>query len=1809
MRLLAAVLSTVTIFASCLYGDALLHGCEDLGTVSLTSKPVRQDTVTMHVDAPYVTQGRACLHMYLESSAAATGNTYLSWSLTIPPTDLTTNALLFDAATGLPETTQALYVRGYDDKGSVVLSWYSWASPLETGMKTFRLVAGATGDGLRWEPLFVQPGDMTRVVKLQFYIGTHGKGVPFGAYLDNVRSTPTGTTYQSAGSTEEAGSSGQFSVLEPGRTNPPPSREDGDIIAEPTPVFLAEDLTGVRVKAERNCEDARLETNTDPGYVSEGRGSLFLAGRSRTPRTGNTYVSAVIDVPPVDLSNQALLLDAWTSEPKHTGALYVRGYDPDDRCVVSWSSWSSPLRETRTRFELFPALSTGTLAWRPKEIASEDRSNVVRLRVWTGTAKGGVSFNMYLDNVRAAHSKRQPFMNIATPKERYPNTMLVGGGKARAMIVTPAGPPWEPLAAEIAAAVAEATGVDLPVVLADQTSDEAIAERNAIVLGTIADNPRLLYPYSHSLVFADGIFPGTGGFELRTVHDPWGTGKNLICIGASDAAGARLGVDAFRASISPTEELIIPRMLKVKLTGPALASYGKTFASAPDKKWEQSQKDSCEKHLRTAGTRGLFSRAQSIGRIYAITRREEYARMFVWMIQRTYRNYLSDPKTYGGPWGMDSDFHIFGVIPGWDAVEESAMVTDEERLEVTRILFRWVSEIGPSKAAKASSKRVRFNHQTFPALGCLHAGQYFSRYYNCLEGERWIEVADGTFQYQLNATKPHCDCNTYQWHTLHHLIRYCLARPDLSYFENGGVRNNADYAILTMNNLGYQVPYGDIGGWGPISGELHMLRAAEWFQRDGRFQWALNKKATVRPRPAYSDFTVSSADDAPAPADLLGMRLWPLDKLWYDSFGGKNTVDLDHAFDKIAFRNGFEPADQYLLLDGLSVGGHCHMDGNSVLQWTENGRVWLADVDYIKSLPKYHNGVLILKDGQSAKIPGFCELENLAELPTAGISRSVVRNYAGVDWHRSVVWLKGQAFICIDQLRATEPGEYSFRAVWQTIGDVSLDGAVMSIEQKGQHAAVAMTSDTHCLINNDSATGKNWRTYPHATEAVARSFQGIVDRSLSVGDHANLFTVLYASGAQPPSVAATRLTDNVASVNGTGAPVIVAVADQQGRIDLPGVFEGKAEIVVMTPEKLYVVGVAEARLLGAAQVSEHPVDLEADLANGSVELRTPSATSVGAQPKTARAELEKPLSGDQAHKLMQLITDAAQPDAVDRGETRALPEAVKLWSYVEQPSGYLLTNNPGTPERVDVVKEITCSPLPLEANVFSGTPGANILGSAIDGHEQGTGDAVMWDDDQEVTIALRLKETCELTALKLKAWFATASSKNKQFQLGRIRLLASTDGFADDTRTVIDLQDSEAHGNWGAPGHQPQPYEFVDLQAQARDVRLVLTPRPGTAVYLAEMQLWGDGDGLEELRAANHGGAAAYTFTSVHCADLNGDGVTETIAGSTNGQLYCFGADGSHLWRVDCNARINTVSTVDFDGDGRRAVIAGTMASQVVAVAASGEELWRFDVPYYKRQPYVRTVFPADLGGKGKQSVIAGADNWRYHAIDANGKLLWHQESVHASTAGCAVDLTGDGKQEVVCGTEYYWWPCAKPDDGSKLWGYRTAGGPCANAVGAGDIDGDGANEVIFGGADTLLQAVGPDGKRRWTFNTGDEVTSVTCIDVNGDGNAETIATSLSFNVYCVDGSGTLLWRTGLPNQIRAATVFTGSDGVMIGVGCDDGWVYVLNAATGQQLTRFGTRGKLIALSAGKLLSGKTGTQMIVASSQDGHIYAVKIPQ
>ncbi len=72
------------------------------------------------------------------------------------------------------------------------------------------------------------------------------------------------------------------------------------------------------------------------------------------------------------------------------------------------------------------------------------------------------------------------------------------------------------------------------------------------------------------------------------------------------------------------------------------------------------------------------------------------------------------------------------------------------------------------------------------------------------------------------------------------------------------------------------------------------------------------------------------------------------------------------------------------------------------------------------------------------------------ETPRYGFSRTRMIDYAGVDWDRTVVWLKTQqAFVVLDRVVPQEKGRYQLRLLWHGVGAAEISGNGMSLTQKG----------------------------------------------------------------------------------------------------------------------------------------------------------------------------------------------------------------------------------------------------------------------------------------------------------------------------------------------------------------------------------------------------------------------------------------------------------------------------------------------------------------------------------------------------------------------------------------------------------------------------------------------------------------------------------------------------------------------------------------------------------------------------------------
>ncbi|NOZ19460.1 MAG: PQQ-binding-like beta-propeller repeat protein [Planctomycetes bacterium] len=1573
------------------------------------------------------------------------------------------------------------------------------------------------------------------------------------------------------------------------------------------PVCSFETTKGAQITWGKEVADPKLELNTDARFISDGKASLHLSGATKAYK-GNKYLGVKVPIPKTDMEKRYIIFDVWTTQPKNTCAVYLRLYDSNGKRAASWTNWGRPfLSSTNRTFHLSLRIPRDGFHLEEKGNTGRPLTDIAAIEVLIGAPADNVPFDIYIDNLRLSAKKIKTFADIKAPKKLFIKTDLVRNGKGDAAIVTPAEPGFLAMAKRIADRIKAGTGADVPIKL-EERFDRKDAERtHLILLGNICNNRLILPLYGLRYTWVDDAFPGGDGYVVRTVHDPWGTGKNAIVLGGSSTAGVEKAVDEFLTRVKDGKDLILDRTLHVV---PGTEEIKRLLGAKRNEKYVAARMKYARHALAIGAHTGITGQVSSAGLAYGRTGDETYAELFKKLVYLMYEHRLSNPKTYGGPWGMDADFRLHTIIPAWDLVEESPAFSDEDRFKITKILFEFTEYCVPKARSCLTSKKVRFNHQTFPALGLFHAGTYYKKYYDNIEADYWLRIADAAFGLQAKAAKPLEDCNGYQWLTLYHTMEYALAKPDWVFFENGKARRAADYAIFCMDNLGYQVPYGDTGSFRCWGSEIPFLKGANWYYKDGRYGWAIEKKRKVFNWVRAGEYERKTSPVEPR--DLLGAKAWPLDPLYYQTWRGEEYMPIEKTVDKVVMRASFDPQRQYLLLDGLSNGGHKHYDGNSISRITDRGRIWLSDNDYIKALPKFHNGVLIYKDGQSDTIPPFCELEAIADFEDMGFSETAVRNYAGVDWHRNILWLKEKYFLVVDEMTAQEDSEYTFNCKWHLVGRPTLTGDTLTVAQEGKRFSVATVPGLQLKLSDDYALGKNWKGYEFA-EPVVRVLEQIGRAKLAKGEQFTYFNLLHATDEERPlEFTLKRVSPNAVLITG-GETALAGTAMPQSTEKI-----GKIEVIAsayrITPDGFAFVNGAMLRVRGASLIqSDRPISVRC--ANGRMAIMASGRTLVDvavAKGKPKRITVDAGMTKiddcpDLAGLAEEIASLAKAPPfvvaSVKAATPKGLPSLRQLWRYQEEIHEVLLSGNRHHPRAWDHKAAVSCAPAPLPKNIFSGKP-ENRIENLLDGKMNATGECVMWDVGQPVTVTIDLKDECDIARIALRAWWASSSSKKKLFQLDRAVVEASSDGFAKDVRRLGEIADKGTHENWGGKAHLPELYELKGLTASARQIRIRLTPRKGTAIYLTEVEVWGRKKGVVLTpEVLTEKGIEFTKLTCVCAADLNGDKRDEVILGTTKGAVLCLSPEGKLLWQVQAEKKVTSVCTVDFKGDGKLHVIAGSEDEKVYAIDPSGRVVWKFEIPKYKSKGCVRTVFPAHLRGGKAEQVLAGADNWNYYAIDDTGKEMWRFESVHDSTVGIATDIDGDGKDEVVCGTVYYWWPCVNPD-GTRKWSYSTRTGPIVNALASGDITGDPKKEVIFGGADANLHVIGPDGKLLWKFNTADAVTDVLTFDIDGDGKDEIIASAMSFSVYAIQGDGAKVWRCELPEVVTdLALVDTDGDGRMeIAASCRNGKVYLI-ALNGKPVAEFAAGAPVERIAAANL-RGK-GRRSLILLPDDGSARAI----
>ena len=1141
----------------------------------------------------------------------------------------------------------------------------------------------------------------------------------------------------------------------------------------------------------------------------------------------------------------------------------------------------------------------------------------------------------------------------STTPERKPfvlETVLVDQGRPKAMIVAPESPEYLKLAEKVRAAIGASIPIRKDSEFASPNGEpRAVPDANVILLGNQQSSGLVTHLCFKGYCQVDTMYPGKGCYIIKTIHDPWGTGVNVILLTGSDFKGVSRAVDRFCAGLPQGKTPAIPRTFDARFSNEVLKAVPQLAVDLSDADIAKQVKDA-ETAFRNGVQGGVFNPIMYAGNFYSQSGKEGYAKLFRNLLFLADDLHHEGQGSFGGPWGAAADFLFGPLIIAWDNVEESPSLSAADRQRINSIILDYISYWEQHGYVRGIEKpALRTNHWTFEGQGWLAAGQYFSKYYDIPDGKRWLQMADWCFGLQMESFKSQEDCSGYQWITERHMCRYATTRPDYSWFKSGKARTAGDLAIMCTDNLGYQASFGDVGGFAPSS-EMAILSYLLNVERDGRYMWAIQKGRRARPVSGLSGLAV----DLPPvePVDLLGVKCLPTDPLFHAYYNG--AIPQERTFDKITFRNSFDPGKPYLLLDGINACYHGHWDGNSILRFTDRGRIWLADCDYIKSLPKFHNSMLVFKDGQSSLPPIFCEKELVADLAHAGLSRTTTHDYAGADWRRNILWDKGHTFVIIDEVQAQKTDDYSFRCLWQTLGTPELAGNLFRVTQKGPTFSIRNLDGARLRYSNDPVLGQNWKGYKYAGPVV-HILQQIRSQKLPAGGKVYFLNVLTTEGKGEAPHEAVRVGESAVLLGSGEDQSLVGVRSASEEI-APGV-ETDAQMYWLTRNRIALGGATHLSIGGRTLWhSDHPASAEVAIPR-DFDLRLPKARPVsgltGPTCLTSPTSLT-PIAEFSKAKTVSLAADAAAVYAGSAdGKVYCLGADLKpRWTF----------------DAVSGVRAVWTGKLDKDSppRIAVGTAGGAVF--LLDQSGQ-----LLWKH--------------ELPFFKVP---------------GSVVCFTSADLAGDGNRALIVGSENWHYYALDAKGNQLWQFEILHAATQATAVDLDGDGRQevimGTEYYAWNAvkpdgtQIWayrpvgphancvtadksrvyfGGADSC--IQAVDAAGKRLWLFscgdevTSLALADLNGDGASEVIAGSLSFYVNALKQDGTLLWRRDLGEPILSLMTADSK------IFAGTEDGHVFVLGRDGSTLavWSAPGPVRKLIPIPGTTRLAALCDPGCTAILS----------------------------------------------------------------------------------------------------------------------------------------------------------------------------------------------------------------------------------------------
>ena len=751
-------------------------------------------------------------------------------------------------------------------------------------------------------------------------------------------------------------------------------------------------------------------------------------------------------------------------------------------------------------------------------------------------------------------------------------TVLAAENRALATIITPADGRYEDAARKIQAAVERLSGVRVRIEADTSAAGAVPITGNLVVLGNRSTNRTLEELYNRYFTLVDLRYPGSEGYDVRSLHNPFGDGRNILIVGGSDDAGVAAGAERLVEKLEDARAgsgslsvgwlmevrlgagVLVPTDLRAFETWEASAGYG----SAGYFGWNSISKRMAMYYM----TGEPFHAREAIRLAFPDEKaKAEIAEIDTERIENK-EEPLSGPYHYGA--------HM--MVLYWDLIEESPVFTDEERLRVANAFAGqfshpqeqgWRKQIlsdyreGKSPCAEPAS-RVGTRHGQWSSVALYCLARYFQAHHphpfwrHCFDAAAW----------HFSPLHRHA------WVEGEHdnLFWYNTGMaPILSYMLLSGDRVPLENDVLPMLLRGQEaLASGREPDWALRTASIGFLHKAAYLMQDGRYVEYLRRTGIDTGLFRLGQSFWPEAHLKPAlPVDLVGRWcIHPIpEPMWRSRASG---LPLDDSFLFASYRSAPDASGDFLLIKGMNGASRnpyhtfavqeLRLAGQTVLEGCLNQVLTRADgaVEPKVSMDaalRYHGVV-----GETATV--------VAEVPAA----------AHADWRRTLTLRTGQYALFVDDLtfrRDTENVE--MEVLWQGSGrwQAGAEAGTVRVEGDGTPFQLSMSDPLETAVR-EAHTRAAWHL------------------QVKRGDRRSLFSLIAPVSGDGSSC--MRLAER-AAVLALPKPALAVIGDYEGV---------EAELAVLAQDHLSGIRLTRAGLGAPLIAAGDPLAVEWDFGRGAL---------------------------------------------------------------------------------------------------------------------------------------------------------------------------------------------------------------------------------------------------------------------------------------------------------------------------------------------------------------------------------------------------------------------------------------------------------------------------------------------------------------------------------------------------------------------------------------------------------------------------------